>query len=482
MLGVVAVLHVGTGELPEANGNFHFFRRINIGPYAVHIFARPFLPLWRRLAVAAENHALLEVHVYRVAPAIAAVDDFPHFQGAVAAEAAIGGLLGQLWCSADTSWIHAVAEAAIGLDGPGGGIGAVGATKDELAVAGLLDLGLVGGRIAVNGQREHFQACGLAGFGRFVGHRVHAHVLAAVRLHDQLQELADQRVAVLPQRALAGLFDHCLVLLRQHVGQRDGTFRALAGEVFLQVDEVQLVAHLDTVLGEVDDDVVALGNTLQRQDTVVVLQVAVTVEVHVAVEWHGVLHDVAVVGDHVERHPRIGHVGAGWPLEFAAGPGDFTHDCEFEVAGYRAIEQTEAITARAHLELGLVLPVDQHLVAKEAIGVERVEPQLAVGIPGLVGHHQVDVVVAVAPRHARTAGEAQVHAILQGLVAAVQGAVVVHHHGVALVDVLRREIHHVVVEPVGTHGFAPVATNLDAAVLAGFQPGRAVIDEQGFPR
>ncbi|MNN47683.1 hypothetical protein D3C81_1621160 [compost metagenome] len=39
-----------------------------------------------------------------------------------------------------------------------------------------------------------------------------------------------------------------------------------------------------------------------------------------------------------------------------------------------------------------------------------------------------------------------------------------------------------VVEPVGAHGFAPVTTNLDAAVLAGFQAWRGVIDEQGFAR
>ncbi|MNM36104.1 hypothetical protein D3C81_468120 [compost metagenome] len=35
-------------------------------------------------------------------------------------------------------------------------------------------------------------------------------------------------------------------------------------------------------------------------------------------------------------------------------------------------------------------------------------------------------------------------------------------------------------EPVGAHGFAPIAADLDAAVLAGLQPGGCVVDEQGF--
>lgn len=152
MLGVVAMFHVGTGKLAEADGHFHFLRRIDIRPDAVHVLARPLFPFWRCLAVAAEDHSFLEVHMHRVAPAIAAVDDFPHFRGAVAAETAVGGLLGQLWRRTDTPWVHAVAKAAIGLDGPWLGIGTVGATEDELAVAGRLELGLVGGRVAVNRQ------------------------------------------------------------------------------------------------------------------------------------------------------------------------------------------------------------------------------------------------------------------------------------------------------------------------------------------
>ncbi|MNP53341.1 hypothetical protein D3C76_1478100 [compost metagenome] len=104
------------------------------------------------------------------------------------------------------------------------------------------------------------------------------------------------------------MLEHCLVFLRQHVGQRQFViFRALAGLVFHEVHEVQLVAGLDAILGEVDDDVVALGNALGWQDAIMVLFVAIGIQVHAAVEGHCVLHDIAVVGDHVERHPRIGH-------------------------------------------------------------------------------------------------------------------------------------------------------------------------------
>ncbi|MNV40266.1 hypothetical protein D3C71_1318670 [compost metagenome] len=252
--------------------------------------------------------------------------------------------------------------------------------------------------------------------------------------------------------------------------------------MFHQVDEVQLVASLDPVFREVDDDVEALGDALGRQDRVVVLLIAVAVQVHAAVERYGVFHEVAVVADHVERHAGIRHVGTGRSWIFATVAGDFTHQCNPEVARHRAVENAESIAARPHFQARLVLPVDQDLVAEKAVGVERVEPQLTIAVPGLVGHHQVHIVVAVTPRQRRTAGQAQVDAVFQRFVATVEGAVVVHHHRVALVDVLRGEIEHVVVEPVGAHGFAPVATDLDAAVVAGLEARVGIVDEQGFAR
>ena len=66
------------------------------------------------------------------------------------------------------------------------------------------------------------------------------------------------------------------------------------------VDHVDLVARLE--LAEIDDDVVALGDTQCGQFPIF--------------EVDGVLHDVAVVGDHVERY----------------GITQFIHQRELEVA------------------------------------------------------------------------------------------------------------------------------------------------------
>ncbi|MNE89429.1 hypothetical protein D3C80_1868350 [compost metagenome] len=97
-----------------------------------------------------------------------------------------------------------------------------------------------------------------------------------------------------------------------------------------QVDEVQLVASPDPVFREVDDDVETLGDTHGGQDGVVVLQVAVGVQIHAAVERHGVFHEVAVVGDQVERHAGVRQAGTCGAREFATGADDFTHQCDPE--------------------------------------------------------------------------------------------------------------------------------------------------------
>ena len=58
----------------------------------------------------------------------------------------------------------------------------------------------------------------------------------------------------------------------------------------------------------------------------------------------------------------------------------------------------------------------------------------------------------------------QVDAVVNRLIAAIQRTVEVEHRGVALIHVLGGELEHVVVEPMRTHSFAPVARNLgDAA-------------------
>ncbi|MNI73762.1 hypothetical protein D3C73_1297920 [compost metagenome] len=62
-----------------------------------------------------------------------------------------------------------------------------------------------------------------------------------------------------------------------------------------------------------------------------VLFVAVSVQIHAAIERDGVFHDVAVVGNHVERHTGVGHTGIFRSLEFAAAALDFTHQRQFEI-------------------------------------------------------------------------------------------------------------------------------------------------------
>src|SRR5206468_2905846 len=83
--------------------------------------------------------------------------------------------------------------------------------------------------------------------------------------------------------------------------------------------------------------------------------------------------------------------------------------------------------------------------AEEPVEFEDVEVQLPVRIPRLVGQHQVDVVVEIAPRPGRAARKPQVHAVVDLLVAPIEAAVEIEHPGVALVHVLRGEAEHVIV-------------------------------------
>ncbi|MNH19072.1 hypothetical protein D3C79_787970 [compost metagenome] len=157
--------------------------------------------------------------MYRVAPAVATIFDFPDFQGAVAAVTRVGGAVGQFRRGGDAPRVHGVAKAAVSLDRPGRGVCAVGATKFEAAMACLFELGLHGRIVSIDGQRDHFLAGGFARLGGLKGHGVHALVLAGVSLNVELQKLADHRVAITPPWTLAGLVDDRLILLREHVGQ-----------------------------------------------------------------------------------------------------------------------------------------------------------------------------------------------------------------------------------------------------------------------
>ena len=82
----------------------------------------------------------------------------------------------------------------------------------------------------------------------------------------------------------------------------------------------------------------------------------------------------------------------------------------------------------------LVGEVHRHHVAEEAVEVEDVEGELAVGTPPLVREHQVDVVIEVAPVLRRPARQPQVDVvgIVDLFVAAIAAAVDVEHRGVHL--------------------------------------------------
>ena len=61
------------------------------------------------------------------------------------------------------------------------------------------------------------------------------------------------------------------------------------------------------------------------------------------------------------------------------------------------------------------------------------------------------------------------------LIATIKRTVVVHHRFIALVDIRRCEIEHMVMEPVCAHGFSPVTANLNATVLITLLPTRRFV-------
>ncbi len=98
------------------------------------------------------------------------------------------------------------------------------------------------------------------------------------------------------------------------------------------VDEVELVAGLQSVSGKVHDDVVALRNCLDRQHALVFVRIAVAIEIMQAIEGDAVFHDVAVVGDEVKRDSVPGYALGPTAPDFAlAVPLHFLHQRHLEV-------------------------------------------------------------------------------------------------------------------------------------------------------
>src|SRR4029077_2358471 len=115
------------------------------------------------------------------------------------------------------------------------------------------------------------------------------------------------------------------------------------------------------------------------------------------------------------------------------------------------------------LEIRTVDEVHRHHVAQEPVEVENIKEELAVLVPGLVCQHEVHVIVQIAGVIRSPAGQAQVYSVIDSLIAAIQSTVDIEHSGNAFVDVLRREAEHMIVKPVGAHGFMPIARNFPDA-------------------
>ncbi|MNJ31903.1 hypothetical protein D3C77_265550 [compost metagenome] len=124
------------------------------------------------------------MYMDRVVPAIATVYDFPHFQRAVAGEPGVRRAVGQLRGSTDAARVHVVTDTTVGLDRPRCFVGAIGTAENELAMPRCLESGLNGRVVAIEGQGDHVFTRRFARFCRFEVGRVHAQVLAAVRLHQ----------------------------------------------------------------------------------------------------------------------------------------------------------------------------------------------------------------------------------------------------------------------------------------------------------
>src|SRR5262245_51737659 len=197
----------------------------------------------------------------------------------------------------------------------------------------------------------------------------------------------------------------------------------------------------DRERGEVDDHVVPFRDTLHIQRPPG--KQGIGNRVH---------HQVSVIGNELERH-RI-------PVLIS--------EAELVEPRHAGIENSEAVFPRQYVHVRSVDHVDQRYVAQEPIGVEDIEGALSVLKGGEIGHDEVDVEIGVAVIEQFSAGQPQIDPVDELLVAAVRATVVVDHHQVALVDVLRGEEEAVIVGPHRALDLAEIARYLlEAAISIG---------------
>ena len=193
------------------------------------------------------------------------------------------------------------------------------------------------------------------------------------------------------------------------------------------------------------------------------------------------LHNVAIVRDQDRRHAIVGCAGS-FTRELTQSVFPLNDDRQLHEARDITVQNSEAVSPRPNVLERLIEQVRRHHIAYEAADVELVKPKLAFALaisitgvrlcvlsPGLRRQDDIRVVIPVAPAsraHRASSRKAEVDPVVEALVGSVDRTVVVHHRRVALVDVLRRVIEHVVVEPMSAHGLHCIAGDWYAPVFA----------------
>src|SRR5262245_8164344 len=164
-------------------------------------------------------------------------------------------------------------------------------------------------------------------------------------------------------------------------------------------------------------------------------------------------HQVAVIGDEHERY-RLGVLSV------------YVGQRQLYEPRHAGAENAEAILARQHVHERRVGEVDQHHVAKKAIGGEDVEEVLAGRVERRIGDDEVDVEIDVSEVQETAARKLLIDAVDKALVAAIRTAVIVDHAEIALVDVLGGEEEAVIVGPHRALDLAEIARDIDKAAVA----------------
>src|SRR5262249_23549589 len=105
-------------------------------------------------------------------------------------------------------------------------------------------------------------------------------------------------------------------------------------------------------------------------------------------QWDRVHHQVAVVGNELERHGATGGARNG----------------ELPEPRHRRGQNSEAVLSRQHLHVWSVGEVDQRDVADHAVRSKDVEKELTLGIERSIRYNQVDVEIEVARVQLAAAG------------------------------------------------------------------------------